>query len=149
MQKLFAPKQRTAVISSRRQAAMLAVAAAYVILWTAGVADHWIGPGRTTDHGWLASLSLLLAAVIVIIGADYSSDLEQRNSAHFGFVGCGRESRLALVAQDAAARFRENRGLARLGFQPLLKSQQDVVLIFPCDTTEKFGEHRAGKKRQR
>src|SRR5437660_7577477 len=30
---------------------------------------------------------------------------EQRNSAHAGFVGCGRESRLALVAQDAAARF--------------------------------------------
>src|SRR5438132_13463937 len=87
MQKLFAPKQRTAVISSRRQAAMLAVAAAYVILWTAGVADHWIGPGRTTDHGWLASLSLLLAAVIVIIGADYSSDLGKLIAiASLGFI---------------------------------------------------------------
>ncbi|HEY3027302.1 MAG TPA: carotenoid biosynthesis protein [Pyrinomonadaceae bacterium] len=77
MQTLFAPinKNRTPAVRSRRQLAMLAVASAYLILWTAGVADHWIGTARTTNHGWFASLSLLLAGLIVIIGADYSSDL--------------------------------------------------------------------------
>src|SRR5690242_726284 len=66
---------------------MVAVASAYSILWIAGVAHHWIGTGRTTDVGWFASLSLLLAGLIVIIGADYSSDLAKLIAiASLGFV---------------------------------------------------------------
>lgn len=74
MQTLFAPETRKGV-NSRRQTAMLAVSSAYLILWVAGVVYHWLGGRRSADHDWFASLSLLLAGLIVIIGAEYAPDL--------------------------------------------------------------------------
>lgn len=74
MQTLFVPQTRKAV-NSRRQAAMLAASSAYLVLWVAGVVYHWMGGSRSADHDWFASLSLLLAGLIVIIGAEYAPDL--------------------------------------------------------------------------
>jgi len=74
MQRLFVP-QPSKPVNSRRQAAMLAASSAYLVLWIAGVVYHWMGGSRTIDHDWFASLSLLLAGLIVIIGAEYAPDL--------------------------------------------------------------------------
>ncbi len=38
------------------------------MLWVGGVASHWLGRERT-NQGWLASLFLLLAGLIVLLGA--------------------------------------------------------------------------------
>jgi putative membrane protein len=66
---------------------MLPVASTYLILWAAGVAYHWIAAGKTTAHDWFASLSLLLAGLIVIIGTEYPSDLIKLVAiASLGFV---------------------------------------------------------------
>jgi putative membrane protein len=50
-----------------RRAALAASVIAFAVLWVGGVADQWLG--RAHDgRGWLASLFLLLAGLIVLLG---------------------------------------------------------------------------------
>lgn len=51
-----------------RRAALAASVLAFAVLWTGGVAGQWLGRARA-DEGWLASLFLLLAGLIVLLGA--------------------------------------------------------------------------------
>lgn len=55
------------IIPRPRRAALTASVLAFAVLWVGGVADQWLG--RSSDaHGWLASLFLLLAGLIVLLG---------------------------------------------------------------------------------
>lgn len=51
-----------------RRLALAASSALFAILWAGGVASHWLGLARG-DEGWLASLFLLTAGLIVLLGA--------------------------------------------------------------------------------
>jgi uncharacterized membrane protein len=50
----------------RRRAALTASVLAFALLWLGGVADQWLGLARDI-HGWLASLFLSLAGLIVVL----------------------------------------------------------------------------------
>lgn len=52
----------------RRGALALAVAA-FAVLWAGGVASHWLGAAEGDAQGGLASLFLLLAGLVVLLGA--------------------------------------------------------------------------------
>lgn len=58
-----------------RQVAILAIAPAYTLLWISGLAYHSGMGDRNPAQGWLASLALLLAGLIVIVGSDAYLDL--------------------------------------------------------------------------
>ena len=51
-----------------RRAALAAVVPVFALLWVGGVASHWLGR-ENTNQGWLASLFLLFAGLIVLLGA--------------------------------------------------------------------------------
>ena len=51
-----------------RRAALTAFAPVFALLWVGGVASHWLGR-ESTDQGWLASLFLLFAGLIALLGA--------------------------------------------------------------------------------
>lgn len=51
-----------------RRAALAAAAPVFALLWLGGVLSNWLGRERA-NQGWLASLFLLLAGLIVLLGA--------------------------------------------------------------------------------
>ena len=51
-----------------RRATLAALVSAFAVLWVGGVASRWLGR-ENTDQGWLASLFLLLAGLLVLLGA--------------------------------------------------------------------------------
>jgi putative membrane protein len=62
------------------------LAVVYAILWTGGVAHHWLYGGVRPEHNWIASLFLLLAGVIVVAGAPgQSARLRLAGAAVLGF----------------------------------------------------------------
>jgi putative membrane protein len=82
----LAPKSKT-VSKSPRRAALMAIVSAYLVLWVVGVAYHWVADEKMTAYDWFASLSLLLAGLIVIVGTEYASDLLKLMAiASLGFV---------------------------------------------------------------
>ncbi|HEX7177687.1 MAG TPA: carotenoid biosynthesis protein [Pyrinomonadaceae bacterium] len=69
-----------------RRATLAAVVPVFILLWVGGVASHWLGR-ESTDQGWLASLFLLLAGLIVLLGARTRRDaLALAAVAVLGFV---------------------------------------------------------------
>lgn len=54
---------------SARRAVLATVAAAYAVVWCGGVASHFLRGGVTDGQQWLASLFLLLAAALTLLGA--------------------------------------------------------------------------------
>lgn len=56
-----------------RQAALAVSVAGFLLLWAGGVAGQWAGRARG-DEGWLASAFLLLAALVVLLGARTRGD---------------------------------------------------------------------------
>ncbi|MET0623307.1 MAG: carotenoid biosynthesis protein [Pyrinomonadaceae bacterium] len=54
-------------LSRLRRAALAAAVSLFALLWTGGVLSRWTGAARD-DEGWLASLFLLNAALIVLLG---------------------------------------------------------------------------------
>jgi bisanhydrobacterioruberin hydratase len=57
------------VASSARRPALLFLYVIYAVLWVGGVLQHWLAGGAATEGRWLASIFLLLAGAIVLLGA--------------------------------------------------------------------------------
>ncbi len=51
-----------------RWAALAVLVPAFALLWVGGVASHWLGDVERRGQGWLASLFLILAGLIVLVG---------------------------------------------------------------------------------
>lgn len=51
-----------------RRAVLAALVPAFALLWVGGVASHWLGGGNRRGQGWMASLFLVLAGLIVLVG---------------------------------------------------------------------------------
>lgn len=64
---------RAALSFARRWTLALSVLA-FAVLWVGGVASAWLGRARG-DEGWLASLFLLLAGLVVMLGARARRDV--------------------------------------------------------------------------
>lgn len=62
-------------MSAWQRAALVVVAAGYVVLWLGGVAQHWLAGGVRPAQSWLAALFLLLAGVIVLLSTRTTRDL--------------------------------------------------------------------------
>lgn len=61
---------RVGSASSRiRSVALVCLVGAYAVLWLGGVAHYWFRGGTTPKPAWLAALFLLLAGLIVLMGA--------------------------------------------------------------------------------
>ena len=68
-----------------RRATLAALVPVFAVLWAGGVARHWLGR-VSADQGWLASLFLLLAGLIVLLGARTRRDAAALAAvAAFGF----------------------------------------------------------------
>lgn len=57
-----------------RRAALASAVALFAVLWVGGVAGAWLGRARDGE-GWLASLFLLLAGLVVLLGARTRRDV--------------------------------------------------------------------------
>lgn len=73
--------------SYSQRAALIATTSAYVVLWVGGVAQHFLYGGIAPEQNWIASLFLLLAGTIVMLGTDaWTERLMIAGIALFGFV---------------------------------------------------------------
>lgn len=60
------PRRRRAALAFAKRAALAFSVLAFAVLWVGGVASAWLGRARG-DEGWLASLFLLLAGLVVLL----------------------------------------------------------------------------------
>lgn len=62
---------------SARRAALALAGAAYAVVWCGGVASHFLRGGVADEQQWLASLFLLLAAALTLLGASGAASLKR------------------------------------------------------------------------
>lgn len=72
--------------SYTQRAALIATTSAYLVLWLGGIAQHFLYGGIAPEQNWIASLFLLLAGTIVLLGTvAWSERLLIAGIAVFGF----------------------------------------------------------------
>ena len=87
MQTVQSINHQTRVANLPRRVTSSAIASVYTLLWVGGLAHHSVAGSKNPAQDWLASLALLLAGLIVIVGADAYPDLMKLiGVASLGFV---------------------------------------------------------------